>query len=114
LYPECKGLALLNSTASADSEERKLNRDRYSRRETIFINFISLSIANLFEGNRERLVNEIENVKNKALKTPLQGIVASLEGMKIRNDREVIHLPLFKITSSWRRTRFTTTKQNYR
>jgi polynucleotide 5'-kinase involved in rRNA processing len=88
-------LALLNSTASADSEERKLNRDRYSRRE-IFINFISLSIANLFEGNRERLVNEIENVKNKALKTPLQGIVASLEGMKIRNDREVIASTAFQ------------------
>jgi hypothetical protein len=35
------------------------------------------------------IVDEIENVKNKALKTPLQGIVASLEGMKIRNDREV-------------------------
>jgi pimeloyl-ACP methyl ester carboxylesterase len=32
LYPEyVKGLALLNSTASADSEERKLNRDRAIR-----------------------------------------------------------------------------------
>ena len=34
--------------------------------------------------------SEIENVKLEALKTPLQGIVASLEGMKIRKDREVI------------------------
>ena len=33
---------------------------------------------------------EIENVKNAALKTPLQAIVASLEGMKIRVDREVL------------------------
>jgi hypothetical protein len=32
LYPEyVKGLALLNSTARADSEERKLNRDRAIR-----------------------------------------------------------------------------------
>ena len=39
---------------------------------------------------RERLSSEIEKVKNEALKTPLQGIVASLEGMKIRQDREVL------------------------
>lgn len=99
LYPEkVKGLVLLNSTARADSEERKVNRDRAIKAvKQSFINFISLSIANLFsEGNRERLVNEIESVKNKALKTPLQGIVASLEGMKIRNDREVLlHLTAF-------------------
>jgi pimeloyl-ACP methyl ester carboxylesterase len=99
LYPEyVKGIALLNSTARADSEERRVNRDRAIRAvKQSFINFISLSIANLFsEGNRERLVNEIESVKNKALKTPLQGIVASLEGMKIRNDREVLlHLTTF-------------------
>ena len=99
LYPEyLKGLVLLNSTARADSEERKLNRDRAIKAvKHSFINFISLSIANLFsEGNRERLVNEIESVKNKALKTPLQGIVASLEGMKIRNDREaLLHLTAF-------------------
>ena len=40
--------------------------------------------------NRERLVDAIEKVKKQALKTPLQGIVAALEGMKIRKDREVI------------------------
>jgi pimeloyl-ACP methyl ester carboxylesterase len=55
------------------------------------LNFLSLSIANLFsEANRERLSSEIESVKKEALKTPLQGIVASLEGMKIRQDREVL------------------------
>lgn len=99
LYPEyVKGMALLNSTARADSEERKRNRDRAIRAvKQSFVNFISLSIANLFsEENRERLVSEIESVKNKALKTPLQGIVASLEGMKIRTDREVLlHLTPF-------------------
>jgi pimeloyl-ACP methyl ester carboxylesterase len=56
-----------------------------------YTNFIRLSITNLFcENNRERLIAEIENVKIAALKTPLQGIVASLEGMKIRKDREVL------------------------
>ena len=36
------------------------------------------------------MIVEIEKVKIQALKTPLQGIVASLEGMKIRKDRETI------------------------
>lgn len=93
LYPDnVKGLVLLNSTSRADSEERKLNRNRAIKAvKQSFSNFISLSIANLFsEENRERLKEEIELVKKEALKTPLQGIVASLEGMKIRMDREVI------------------------
>lgn len=99
LYPDfVKGMVLLNSTARADSDERKRNRDRAIKAvKHSFTNFISLSIANLFsENNRERLSKGIENVKNEALKTPLQGIVASLEGMKIRADREVIlHLSPF-------------------
>ena len=56
-----------------------------------YIGFVRLSIANLFNpDNRERLADEIEKVKIEALKTPLQGIVASLEGMKIRKDREAL------------------------
>ena len=93
LYPDVvKGLVLLNSTSRADSEERKTNRDRAIKAvKQSFQNFISLSISNLFsEENRERLSESIENVKKEAIKTPLQGIVASLEGMKIRIDREVL------------------------
>lgn len=93
LYPAViKGLVLLNSTSRADSAERKLNRNRAIKAvKQNYVNFIKLSIANLFsEDNRERLESEIEEVKNEALKTPLQGIVASLEGMKIRQDREVL------------------------
>ena len=99
LYPDIiKGLVLLNSTARADNEERKKNRDRAIKAvKHSFVNFISLSIANLFsENNRERLATTIENIKQEALQTPLQGIVASLEGMKIRQDREVLlHLTPF-------------------
>lgn len=93
LYPDfVKGLVLLNSTANADSEERKTNRDRAIKAvKQNYKGFVSLAIANLFsENNRERLRVEIENVKTEALKTPLQAIVASLEGMKIRLDREVL------------------------
>jgi pimeloyl-ACP methyl ester carboxylesterase len=93
LYPDnVKGLILLNSTSRADSEERKINRDRaISAVKQNYTAFVRMSIANLFsEDNRERLAEKIEEVRNEALKTPLQGIVAALEGMKIRNDREVL------------------------
>jgi pimeloyl-ACP methyl ester carboxylesterase len=93
LYPDyMKGLLLINSTSLADSDERKANRDRAIKAvKKDYTSFVRLSIANLFSANnRERLATEIENVKLEALKTPLQGIVASLEGMKIRKDREVI------------------------
>lgn len=93
LYPDnIKGIALLNSTSRADSAERKLNRDRaIVCVKKDYSTFIRMSIANLFsEDNREKLSEDIEKVKLEALKTPLQGIVAALEGMKIRNDREVL------------------------
>ncbi|WP_291132563.1 alpha/beta fold hydrolase [Flavobacterium sp. UBA7682] len=93
LYPDfMKGLFLLNSTSRADSDERKMNRDRaIVCVKQNYGAFVSMSIANLFsEDNHERLADEIEKVKEQALKTPLQGIVAALEGMKIRKDREVI------------------------
>jgi pimeloyl-ACP methyl ester carboxylesterase len=93
LYPDnVKGLFLLNSTSRADSDERKINRNRAIKAvKQNHTNFVRISISNLFsEDNREILAKEIEKVKLEALKTPLQGIVASLEGMKIRKDREVL------------------------
>ena len=86
LFPEnVRALVLQNSTSKADSEERKANRDRAIKAvKKDYTTFIRLSIGNLFSpDNRERLTEEIEKVKLEALKTPLQGIVASLEGMKI-------------------------------
>ena len=93
LYPESmRALVLLNSTSYADSEVRKANRDRAIKAvKKDCTTFIRFSIANLFSpDNRERLIEEIEQVKVAALRTPLQGIVASLEGMKIRKDRETL------------------------
>jgi pimeloyl-ACP methyl ester carboxylesterase len=91
LFPETiKKLVLLNSTSKEDSAEKKLNRTRAIKAvKQNYVSFVSLAIANLFsENNRIRLADEIEKVKEQALKTPLQGIIASLEGMKIRKDRE--------------------------
>jgi len=93
LYPtEIQKLVLLNSTSKEDSAEKKLNRTRAIKAvKQNYTTFVSMSIANLFsEDNRVRLAGEIEKVKDQALKTPLQGIIASLEGMKIRKDREFV------------------------
>lgn len=87
-----KGLCLMNSTANADSPDKKENRDRAivavkQNHKT----FIRMAISNLFRPkNRTIFSEEIKQVKKEALRTPLQGIVAALEGMKIREDREVL------------------------
>ncbi|WP_264535380.1 alpha/beta fold hydrolase [Flavobacterium sp. N1736] len=91
LFPKSiQKLVLLNSTSKEDSSEKKLNRTRAIKAvKQNYVGFVSLAIANLFsENNRTRLEKEIEEVKEQALQTPLQGIIASLEGMKIRKDRE--------------------------
>ncbi|MCC9017491.1 alpha/beta fold hydrolase [Flavobacterium lipolyticum] len=93
LFPKnIQKLVLLNSTSREDSPERKLNRTRAIKAvKQNYATFVSLAIGNLFsENNRIRLTDEIEKVKTQALQTPLQGIIASLEGMKVRKDRETL------------------------
>ena len=93
LFPKnIQKLVLLNSTSKEDSPERKLNRTRAIKAvKQNYVTFVSLAIGNLFsENNRIRLTEEIEKVKTQALQTPLQGIIASLEGMKVRKDRELL------------------------
>jgi len=89
-HPEkVKGLCLMNSTALDDSPQKKLNRDRAI--EAVKQNhktFISLSIANLFRPkNRIIFSDQIKRLKKEALQFPVQGIIAALEGMKIRKNR---------------------------
>lgn len=93
LYPDhLRSLILLNSSALPDSDERKINRDRAI--EVVKKNskaFIRMATQNLFTKEmHQNFSTEIENFTNEALKTPLQGIIASLEGMKIRIDREAL------------------------
>ncbi|TRW22748.1 alpha/beta hydrolase [Flavobacterium zepuense] len=93
LYPDMvKGIVLQNSSALADSDERKANRDRAIKAvKQNYTAFVRMSIANLFsEDNREKFAPEIEDLRDQAVKTPLQGIIAALEGMKVRKDREVL------------------------
>jgi len=93
LFPKnTKGICLMNSTAYPDTFEKKINRERAI--EVVKQNyqtFIRISIPQLFsEENRILLKSEIEVVTSEALKTSKQGIIAALEGMKIRKDRTAI------------------------
>lgn len=89
-HPEmCSEIILLNSTPKADSSERKENRNRaitlVKKHKDAFL---SMAISNLFaEENKEKFAAEIETLKDDALKMKTQGIIAALEGMKIRKDR---------------------------
>ena len=91
-----KGLCLMNSTPAADSKEKKENRDRaIAAVKQNYKSFVRISVTNLFRPkNRTIFSKELSRVKEEALKTPLQGIIAALEGMKVRKGRS----QLFKKT----------------
>ncbi len=93
LYPSTiKGICLMNSTATEDNQEKRINRDRAIK--TVKQNhktFISIAIPNLFsEDNRSVFKSEIAQITREALEISSQGIIASLEGMKIRKNRSEI------------------------
>jgi len=83
-----KGLCLMNSTALPDSTEKKINRDRaIAAVKQNHKTFVRIAIPMLFsEKNRAIFPNEIKQITNEALQISKQGIIASLEGMKIRED----------------------------
>ena len=83
------GLCLVNSTALPDTDEKKQNRDRAIEAvKQNYKTFVRIAINNLFRPkNRIVFSEKIKEVINQALQTPLQGIIAALEGMKIRKNR---------------------------
>ncbi len=92
-HPEfMNGLCLMNSTPFADSQLRYETRTRAIKAaKKNYESLVSMSISNLFyEKNRELFSEDIEALKTEALKTPLQGYIATQEGMKLRKDRTEI------------------------
>lgn len=91
-YPDdIRGLCMFHSSAKADSDEKKKDRTRaikvVKRNANIFIDE---AIPNLFNTNEKPNKQAIIKTKKIALATSKQGIVAALEGMRIRLDREII------------------------
>lgn len=92
-YPELlRGMMLINSTARGDSPAKQKDRDRAILAvKRGHRSFIRAAIPNLFRPkNRRIMADKVNEVKQLALETSQQGIIATLEGMKIRPDREVL------------------------
>lgn len=93
LFPDTlRGLCLYHSTAYADSEEKKRDRQRaielVKKERKIYT---VATIKNLFATkNLKYLKDEIAFALHIARQTPVKGIVAALAGMKDRSPRDII------------------------
>lgn len=90
LFPSTvNGVCLLHSGPFADTDERKTRREQMiatvnSKKEKLAKNVI----PNLFyEGNKQKLKEEIKEAVIEGAKTPSKGIIAALKGMKERDNR---------------------------
>lgn len=93
LYPDIlKGLVMYFSSAACDSDEKKINRNRAIKLvKQDHKSFIRNSIPMLFaEHNRDKYMKTIQRLVAKANKMGPQSIIAALEGMRDRNDREIV------------------------
>lgn len=88
-----KGVCLMNSTALPDTKEKKTNRDRaIAAVKQNHKTFIRIAIPMLFsEENRTVFTSEIKAITNEALNMSAQGIIAALEGMKVRKNNTSIY-----------------------
>ena len=104
LFPDnLRGLCLYHSTAYEDSEEKKKDRSRSIKvvksNHKIYTTEV---IKNLFANkNAKYLKEEIAFAQKIAGKTSKQSIIASLEGMKDRPNRDIIlgmaHYPIMMV-----------------
>jgi pimeloyl-ACP methyl ester carboxylesterase len=92
-YPEhVTGLCLFHSTAYADSEAKRIDRERAIRLvKKAPLKYTNALVTNLFAlANVRYMQEEIRWMRKIASRTKVQGVVACLEGMKIRKDRTAI------------------------
>ncbi len=93
LFPETiKGICLMNSTALADSEEKKKDRSRAIKLVKADKKvYTKNTIKNLFATKNLKYLKDELNFANKiAQGTSKRGAVAALEGMKDRPNRDII------------------------
>jgi len=92
-YPEMlKGLCLFHSHPFPDSAADRKNRDRtVSVVKQDKFGFVASFIPSLFpQGSRRKYGKEIRLLVKRASEIPKEGIIAALEGMKIRRNQSVL------------------------
>ena len=87
-----KGLCLFHSTSLSDTQEKQKSRDQaISLVKENHKSFIRKAIPMLFRPKNRRIFgSELKESKKMALSTSKLGIIAALEGMKIRENLEII------------------------
>ncbi|MDG1477882.1 MAG: alpha/beta hydrolase [Vicingaceae bacterium] len=86
-----KGLVMFHSSARADDKQKKHDRNRVVR--IVKMNpdlFIHEAVPNLFNTNYKPNKRGLAQYEKMALSMSKQGIIAALEGMKDRVDREIV------------------------
>lgn len=93
LYPDMiKGVSLYFSSAAADNDEKKTNRNRAIKLvESNKSSFVRNAIPLLFtEFNRKKYAKTIQTLIKRADKMGVQSIIAALGGMRDRSDNEIV------------------------
>lgn len=93
LYPDMvKGLIMYFSSATSDTKEKKVNRNRAIKLvKQDHRSFVRNSIPLLFaEHNREKYSKSIIKLVKRSSEMRSQSIIAALEGMRDRDDREIV------------------------
>lgn len=92
-YPkEIKGICLLNSTAQADTEDRKKLRLRACKMaEKNYENLLKMSVSNLFTSEvKQQFPQEIIATKKQASHVSVQNYIATAKGMLLRENKETV------------------------
>lgn len=89
LFPEnLRGLCLFHSTALPDSEEKKQDRDRASKAAKSHTEqFLKAFASNLFADKDDPNIKKLQQI---TANTHARGIIAALQGMKLRPSREIV------------------------
>lgn len=92
LYPDkVLGMMLMNSTAQGDNELRKKSREQLIRLvKRNRLKAIQQLVPSFFKKNGRGMAAMRQGYLNKAKQCSIQGIVASVEGMKLRKEREIV------------------------
>lgn len=91
-YPDSVlGLMLINSSAKGDSQKKKQSRDKLINLVKKDMNrAIELLVPSFFNLKKRNTTWQIKRYLKFAQKCSERGIIASVEGMKIRKEREII------------------------
>jgi pimeloyl-ACP methyl ester carboxylesterase len=91
-YPDkLHGLIMVNSSASSDSEQRISSRNQLI--EIVKKNknrAIDALIPSFFVGDSAKIKRLMRKYKKEAIKCSTRGIIATIEGMKNRTEREIV------------------------